>query len=290
MQTPRAPPEADLPANPRGPLSRATIGRQDARRDAFHAGKSTWESYPAEHSQSAPDLGASMSNAGASPPSTSSGVRGRGKASPKQVRGTLASDARVLLSHTRRFGMAGGERHLNSTELSTMSQTSLGSAAWASMRDSRMLPRPVREWAERGLEFTDGGLGIGDRFDKDLQRLADRAPGYIYDTMDFGSVSRFSSDAPLPTRQAEGRHVSTETHKMGAKRVESSKADRMAPGPGTYEKPGFTDELLYNLARRAQATRPRDGEGSGASGREGKKAMTGPPVGSAAVREALARG
>ena len=32
-------------------------------------------------------------------------------------------------------------------------------AAWSPQRQTRGLPRPVKEWVCRGLEFTDAGLG-----------------------------------------------------------------------------------------------------------------------------------
>ena len=33
------------------------------------------------------------------------------------------------------------------------------------------LPKPLRDWASRGLEFTDGGLGIGDRANPEAKHL-----------------------------------------------------------------------------------------------------------------------
>jgi hypothetical protein len=92
-------------------------------------------------------------------------------------------------------------------------------------------------------------LGIGDRFDQDVQRLADRAPGSIYDT-DHGNIGRYRSEASVPTKQPCTKYGSTQTHKMGARRDISGKRDRQRPGPGTYESMGFAQELMYKLSKR----------------------------------------
>jgi hypothetical protein len=129
-------------------------------------------------------------------------------------------------------------------------------AAWSPQRQSRGLPKPVREWVCKGLEFTDAGLGIGDRFDVDISNRAKRAPGHIYD-QDYGNISRYKSEQSIPTKQPEGRHTSTETHKMGARRDVSAKRDRQRPGPGTYEFMGFAQELVHKLNKRPQGEPPR---------------------------------
>jgi len=54
----------------------------------------------------------------------------------------------------------------------------------------------------------------------------------------------------VPTKQADARFTSAETHKMGARRDMQKKADRQRPGPGTYELKGFAEEILQKCNRR----------------------------------------
>jgi len=184
------------------------------------------------------------------------------------IRSTLTSSARAVLSHSRRFAAESlADPHHQSSSHGS-SAASLGKstgakkppqdplAAWSPARQSRGLPKPVKEWVCRGLEFTDGGLGIGNRLDGEIQNRANRAPGHIY-AQDFGNIGRYKSEASMPTKQPEGRHTSTETHKMGARRDTSGKRDRQRPGPGTYEFMGFAQELDHKLSKRPQGEAPR---------------------------------
>jgi len=178
------------------------------------------------------------------------------------IRGTLTSSARAVLSHSRRFAIesiaaetsahCGGSASHSSTKKPALDPM----AAWSPMRQSRGLPRPVKEWVCRGLEFTDAGLGIGDRFDKDIEIIARRAPGHIYE-QDYGNIARWKSEASMPTKQPVGRFHSAETHKIGARRDPGGKQDRQRPGPGTYEFMGFAKELAHKLSKRPKGEAPR---------------------------------
>lgn len=184
------------------------------------------------------------------------------------IRGTLTSSSRAVLSLSRRYaaesiqaeqsGLGGGHGSSVMSKASGSSKklSSDPTLAWSPTRQSRGLPRPVKEWVCRGLEFTDAGLGIGDRFDTDLKNRAERAPGHIYD-QDFGSIGRWRSEASIPTKQICTKYTSTETHKMGARRDMTRKADRQLPGPGTYQLMGFAQELTYKLSKRPKGEAPR---------------------------------
>jgi len=177
------------------------------------------------------------------------------------IRGTLTSSARAVLSHSRRFAVDSLAVQPSSTHGSHGSHGAKKPsqdpmAAWSPARQSRGLPKPVKEWVCRGLEFTDAGLGIGDRFDVDLQRCADRAPGHIYN-QDFGNIARYKSESSMPTKQPAGSFVSCETHKMGARRDTTTKRDRQRPGPGTYELMGFAQELVHKLGKRPKGEGPQ---------------------------------
>lgn len=188
------------------------------------------------------------------------------------IRGTLTSSARAVLSHSRRFAaqsltdesMAAHTTQSSAHSPSSNAGKSFGAAkkpaadpmaAWSPTRQSRGLPKPVREWVCRGLEFTDAGLGIGDRFDVEIQNRADRAPGTIY-SQDFGNIARYKSEASMPTKQAAGKFPSCETHKMGARRDTTGKRDRQRPGPGTYETMGFAQALVHKLSNRPKGEAP----------------------------------
>jgi len=231
----------------------ATTSQLQDRRRAENAAWATWMA-DMPHSESAPVLPSHQ----------------------QVIRGTLTSSARAVLAHSRRFA-APAPNHASTQSLPvSTSGGSHGSAAatgkaasgkktvthqdplahLSPTRVSSGLPKPVKEWVCRGLEFTDAGLGIGDRFDVDISKRAARAPGNIYDT-DFGNVARWKSEASMPTKQPDSRHGSTETHKMGARRDISGKRDKQRPGPGTYEHMGFAQELLYTLAKRPKGEAPR---------------------------------
>merc|ERR1712232_390350 len=167
---------------------------------------------------------------------------------------------RAVLAHSRR---AATDPHSSEEEHARASTTM--ASTWLSMHNSRTLPRPVKEWATKGFEFTDGGLGIGDRFDMDF---AKRSPGPAeYSCRGYGDIARYNSESSMPTKQADARHQSAEAHKMGARRDTGKKADRQRPGPGTYELKGFADEILAKAARRPQ---PRDENASDANTTRGR--------------------
>lgn len=251
---PRPPPEVTSRAPPRKHMkTMATTSQVQDRRRAENAAWATWLA-DMPHSESAPEL----------------------QTAQQVIRGTLTSSARAVLAHSRRFAHA-SPMHASTHSLpATMSGGSHGSASatgkvvsgkktvahqdplihLSASRVSSGLPKPVREWVCRGLEFTDAGLGIGDRFEVDITQRAARAPGSIYDT-DFGNVARWKTEASQPTKQPDSRHGSTETHKMGARRDISGKRDKQRPGPGTYEHMGFAQELMYNLAKRPKGEAPR---------------------------------
>lgn len=251
---PRPPPETTARQPPKKAMN--TFGNQSrmqARREAEGAGWSTWMAgvEHAQHAQSEPDLHSSVA-----------------KQQEQMIRGTLTSSARAVLSHSRRFaaesmnpspshsphGSSGGGGSKGSGAAKKPAPDPM--AAWSPQRQSRGLPKPVREWVCRGLEFTDGGLGIGDRFDLEIEKRARRAPGHIYD-QDFGNIARWNSEASVPTKQPEGRHHSTQTHKIGARRDISGKRDRQRPGPGTYELRGFAQENALKTSKRPKGEAPR---------------------------------
>jgi len=249
QRTPRAPPECDRPrpppkvvqafvreggdVKPVAPLANRV--RQAALRGAEEGGGSLWPVL--EESKSAPSL------------SGGSGPSGRATAETAEpgARDTWTSAARAVLAHSRRFGgpSRSGSRGAEAGEAHGAEDP----ATWfgPSPRSCRGLPQPVRDWAARGLEFTDSGLGIGPRFEQELRELSRRSPGPIYEQQTFGSVSRWSSDSILPTKQPCTRHFSAEAHKMGVRRDVQKKGERQKPGPGTYEIRGFADDLLNKL-------------------------------------------
>jgi len=175
-----------------------------------------------------------------------------------QIRSTLTSSARAVLSHSRRFAAESLDSPAahGSSKHGGPKPAQDPMAAWSPARQSRGLPKPVKEWVCRGLEFTDAGLGIGDRFDVTIQQRADRAPGTIYE-QDYGNVGRYKSDSSLPTKQPAAPFVSCITHKMGTRRDTTTKADRQKPGPGAYELKGFAQELVHKLSKRPQGEAPR---------------------------------
>lgn len=248
---PRPPPEITgrIPAR-KAMNSYGTEGRAQARRNAEDAGWSTWMPQPVEGKDSSPDANAS---------------------SQAIARPTLTSSARAVLSHSRRFAAesladGGGGGHAASTHGSSAGMGKASGSmkkcasdptlAWSPSRQTKGLPRPVKEWVCRGLEFTDAGLGIGERFDGEINDLAGRAPGHIY-TQDWGEISRWKSEASQPSKQQCTKYASVETHKMGARRDVTRKQDRQRPGPGTYEFMGFAQELVHKLSKRPKGEAPR---------------------------------
>lgn len=223
------------------PMTMST--KQEALRSAEEAGRSLWPL--AEEARSAPNLvGAGDGRLSTTSSSAAgAGLSGGGPlAGSPGPRDTWTSAARTVLAHRRRFGgPSRGGKHAESSE------------PWRgpSARSLRGLPQPVQDWAAGGLEFTDAGLGIGPRFEPELRDLARRAPGPIYEQHAFGSVSRWSSDSTQPTKQPCSRHFSAETHRIGVRR-DAQRKEFQRLGPGTYELPGFADELLQKLARRNQ--------------------------------------
>lgn len=235
---PRAPPDTTARKAPKKALnSLGTENRAQVRRNAQSAAWDTWAPEGEHHDP--------VQNAGPG---------------NQVIRGTLTSSARAVLSHSRRFAVesvaAETSLHGGGSHSSSKPKALDPMAAWSPMRQSRGLPRPVKEWVCRGLEFTDAGLGIGDRFDKDLEIVAARAPGHIYE-QDYGNIARWKAEASMPTKQPVGRFHSAETHKIGARRSGGGKQDRQRPGPGTYEFMGFAQEIVHKLSKRPKGEAPR---------------------------------
>lgn len=257
---PTNPPRAPANVTARQPAKKAlnsygTEVRMQARRNAEGAAWSTW--MPLEHG-----------DADQSPPPDQSPFPSL-RPPAEAIRGTLTSSARAVLSHSRRFATQSLiDESVQSSAHSPSSNAGKSSghakkpsndpmAAWSPARQSRGLPKPVREWVCRGLEFTDAGLGIGDRFDVEIQNRADRAPGTIY-SQDFGNIAKYRSEASMPTKQCAAKFASCETHKMGARRDTTVKRDRQMPGPGTYADGlrGFAEELVLKLGNRPKGEAP----------------------------------
>jgi len=245
--------------------------RQQARRKAEAEAGAMWLTKDKETSASAPALhsGGSGSRVGTA----------GGAASEQVIRGTLTSSARAVLSHSRRFAASSPNESSNASHgASTSSGHGKSSPApsvslmaqWSPRRQARGLPKPVKEWVCRGLEFTDAGLGIGDRFDVDLVNRANRAPGHIYE-QEFGNIGRWQDESSMPTKQPVGKYTSTEVHRMGARRDTQRKADRQRPGPGTYEFKGFAEELQDQIARRPKGEAPNNRPSSTSPGKKLKR-------------------
>jgi len=254
LGTPRAPPEADRPATaPKSVPSAASRSKLEMIRTAQESGTETWPAI-VEKSQSAPDLhgGPSHMSAGSVGMASTTGFG--------EIRPTWTSAARTVLGHSRRQAMK-AKQGLDSEDDGPPGGLSRDSS-WCgmSLASKRDVPRPVKDWAGRGLEFTDSGLGIGDRFDLDIIQASRRSPGPVYDQVSFGSVALFKPQASQPTKQPESRHTSAEAHKMGARRNISKKYQRQ-PGPGYYDLPGFTDELLRSIAKRPSNKVPQLSKG-----------------------------
>ena len=121
----------------------------------------------------------------------------------------------------------------------------------ASLSSFPGLPKPLKDWAimaSSGLEFTDAGFGLGDRENPEVKNLIKRSPGFNYEVK-CGNVGLWNSDASLPTKQPLSQHFSAASAPFGARRDPQKKYERQ-PGPGYYDVPGFTDELLRKVAKR----------------------------------------
>eukprot|EP00928_Gymnodinium_smaydae_P010905 TRINITY_DN14109_c0_g1_i1.p1 TRINITY_DN14109_c0_g1~~TRINITY_DN14109_c0_g1_i1.p1 ORF type:complete len:420 (+),score=56.14 TRINITY_DN14109_c0_g1_i1:148-1407(+) len=272
LSTPRAPPEA-LVAKPakKALLSAATTSRLEVLRSTESAGRSGWPVKPQEFSHESSGIGASRNELSRSM-SDASFNRSRSLAGDDGIRPTWTSAARAVLAHSRRSA-AEGKTHDGEDEDDGMHSLA---SVWLSVQRSKTLPRPVKEWVLKGQEFTDKGLGVGDRFELELAKLARRAPGPgTYHSESYGDVAKWLPDSSIPTKQPEARHVSTETHRMGARRNTEVKVDRQCPGPGTYELKGFADEILSKAARRSRTQvqgHSADDASAGAETKSPKKA------------------
>jgi len=221
---PKAPPEADQPKSPpKSTASKGTLTRRQQRKGAEQAGLASWPIMG--ESRSAPSLGAS-------------GQQG----DPSEVPHTWSSAARAVLGHSRRFP--------GSMEHGVVHSPTMGSQwAGSTLQSYKHLPRPVKEWADTGMGFTDKGLGIGDRFDLEVTMRARRSPGCVYEQQNYGNVALWSPNQSQPTKQACSQHVSTEVHRMGARWRESKLVDRQQPCPGSYEVLGFAEEIQRKAAK-----------------------------------------
>jgi len=230
--SPQAPSDADRPKTPPKVMSSmATSTRTSRRRRAEEVGLQ-WPLL--EESHSAPSLGSTGRN---------------------EIRETWSSAARSVLAHSRRFPGSSSSAHLGGGHGGHGENPQDEAPKWAgaSLLSYKSLPKPVKEWAYRGLEFTDKGLGVGDRFDLDIELRGRRSPGFVYEQQRFGSVSLWAPDAASkPTQQPCSKHVSTEAHRMGSRWREGKGPDRQQPCPGSYEIPGFVEELQRKTARRAK--------------------------------------
>mmetsp|Transcript_60259 Transcript_60259/g.152521 ORF Transcript_60259/g.152521 Transcript_60259/m.152521 type:complete len:386 (-) Transcript_60259:68-1225(-) len=228
---PQAPPEADRARTPpKAMSSMATNTRRAQRKRAEEVGLQ-WPLL--EESQSAPSLGPG----------------GR-----TEVRENWSSTARSVLAQSRRspggthaaHNAGGHGRH----DIDQQDHTSKW--AGASLVSYKNMQMPVKEWVYRGLEFTDKGLGVGDRFELEIELRSRRSPGIVYEQQRYGSVSLWAHDAASkPSQQACSKHFSTEAHRMGS-RWRERKVDKQLPCPGTYEVTGFVEELQRKTARRAK--------------------------------------
>lgn len=227
-----APSDSSRPISvPKGVHSVASRSKHDVLQNALSSGVASWpiledNGMPAK-SKSTPNL-ASAHN--------------------MDIPSTWTSSARAVLAHNRRFGGAKTGVGLHSDVGDDHGE----SAAYygPSMHSCRSMPTPVKEWAIKGLEFTDSGLGIGARgTDMEILEMSRRSPGPIYEQNSFGSVSLWSQEATCPTKQPCAKFGSTETHRIGVRR-DPEKRNRPQPGPGTYEFKGFAEELASKCARR----------------------------------------
>jgi len=247
MSTPRAPPECDRPQSvPKSVPSAVSRHKVEMIQSAQDSAVQSWPQV--QKSQSMPDLTHSSTSQMAS----SSSSFGFGN----DIRPTWTSAARAVLGHGRRQATQKSKGHSSQSLADDRDPSELPPAGLS--RDSSWcgatlalhpgLPRPVKEWAASGLEFTDGGLGIGSRDNPEIKNLASRSPGFNY-VVQSGSVSLWNSSASLPTKQPLSQHMSAASARFGARRDPQARYERR-PGPGYYEVPGFTEELLRKVAKR----------------------------------------
>lgn len=233
IEIPRRPPQDWRRPNdgPTVHLSESTRSKRDRLQSAQEAGTSAWLTVTTRDVQPPP------------------------AASPSdQIRDTWSSAARAVLSHTRRAKVSpvstGEDFSHQEADTLPVASNSMSSSFWsANLQKTRGLPRPVKDWAKKGFEFTDGGLGIGNRFGKDYYNY-NFTPGPVYELGVIGSVSLWSSNASMPTKQASAKYTSTEAHTMGARR-DIRAAHAMQPGPGAYHVAGFTEELFRKNSKKA---------------------------------------
>lgn len=239
--SPQAPPDIDKPRTPPKAMSSvATNTRLAQRRQAEEVGLQ-WPLL--QESQSAPSLG----------PGGRTGIRE-----------TWSSAARSVLAHSRRSPGSKDAAHHAGRSGSHGDDPQDHAPQWtgAALHSYKHMPIPAKEWVHRGLEFTDKGLGVGDRFDLEVELRSRRSPGLVYEQQRFGSVSLWSLDAASnPTQQACSKHVSTETHRMGSRWREGKGPDKQQPCPGSYEITGFVEELQRKSARRAKGRSTSQGGG-----------------------------
>ncbi|CAE8609805.1 unnamed protein product [Polarella glacialis] len=232
MLTPRAPPECDRPKSETCSVASAVSrSKFDRLRAAQDAGVNSWP-VEVEASKSAPDLRSVFD----------------------KIRPTWTSAARSVLGHSRRMaserhkGAGDGDGHEDDRPDASLTNDATYCAL--SLQSIRSLPRSVKDWAGKGMEFTDGGLGVGERsLAMEIKQMASRSPGFIYEQQSFGSVSRWNPQNSQPTKQPSSRHFSATACKMGARREKSRRFEQQ-PGPGYYDVPGFTDMLLRDVAKR----------------------------------------
>lgn len=237
------PPKHSRPDAPKAMHSFGTISRYERQHNAEMDGFSTWGSF--KESASAPAL-----------PSASSDDANRA---------TWTSAARAVLSHSRRQARAAQEATRQASVSVSGSERAFGHASEPSVSSSwspekhavgwRGLPRPVQAWASGGLEFTEKGMGIGERFKTESLGNARKSPGPCQYFHDEGSVATWIAGASLPTKQPCSQHHSTQVYKIGVKHEgRTNDWDRSRPGPGTYEPhKGFADEIMSKTFRKNKA-------------------------------------
>eukprot|EP00747_Dinoflagellata_sp_TGD_P165514 gnl/TRDRNA2_/TRDRNA2_186869_c0_seq1.p1 gnl/TRDRNA2_/TRDRNA2_186869_c0~~gnl/TRDRNA2_/TRDRNA2_186869_c0_seq1.p1 ORF type:complete len:270 (-),score=46.28 gnl/TRDRNA2_/TRDRNA2_186869_c0_seq1:121-930(-) len=213
-----------------------------------------------------------------------------GKPLPPEVRSTWTSAARAVLNHHRRMeaaaeqaeksgGSVAGSHSGNSPRSGDQAAPSKSMASSASISSgpaAKKMPREVTAWLEKGMEFTDGGCGIGDRFGLDHVWMARRSPGPAAYEQHFGNISLWNPEAPLPTKQPAAHHPSCEAHKMGERR-DISRRMQFQPAPGAYEFRGFAEESQYRIEMEIEKRRRYKEARSGSASDEKSRAPSSPP-------------
>lgn len=248
LHTPRPPPESERPKTVPKSVPSA-VSRKKVAFVRSAQGAAEMECWPSlQKSQSAPEV-SSMSCFSATPNDMST-----------DIRPTWTSTARAVLGHGRRQatrqhatskgskGSKGEAEQMDAPPAGLLQDTSWCSASLSSFPG---LPKPLKDWAimaSSGLEFTDAGFGLGDRENPEVKNLIKRSQGFNYEVK-CGNVGLWNSDASLPTKQPLSQHFSAASARFGARRDPQKKYERQ-PGPGYYDVPGFTDELLRKVAKR----------------------------------------